>query len=553
MNRRQRRAQAKRQDPTSPYRAHVAAEAKDAKARNQLACALLAQGNLAEASEQFACALSLMPQLLEQYAQIVATLLQVNPALRGCIARLASGSPPLARVDAWLPRGDFSAIARDPLIRTLLEVAPIRDLRLERFLTLTRRALLSVAVGADASDWPEKTTLEFWCAIARQCFLNEYVFATEPEEREQVMRIQEKVTSELTRGRPVPAIWPVIVASYVPLASVTVARDLLQRTWPSAVRAVLRQQLIEPEQERQCREKIPRVTPVEDRVSLLVQSQYEENPYPRWVARPSAGKPMAVEVYLRQLFPCANFAVAPPRACVEILVAGCGTGQQSIASARRFIGANVFAIDLSLSSLAYAMRMTAAMDVHNVEYAQADILKLPELKRSFDVIEASGVLHHMAKPMEAWRGLLSLLRPGGFMNVGLYSSTGRQIVQRTREFVVQKGYRPTLDDIRQLRQEILLGPLHEIAKWGDYYTFSECRDLLFHVQEHQTTILEIARFIDEHQLKFIGFHVIPQIAEAYRRRFPNDRSLTDLSCWSSFEHENPYTFASMYQFWIQKN
>src|ERR671937_577664 len=118
MNRQQRRAGGERHDPTSRYQARVAAEPRDAKARNELACALLAQGNLAQASQQFACALSLMPELLEQYEQIVATLLQVIPALRGCIARLARGSPPLARVDAWLPRGDFSAIARDPLLRT---------------------------------------------------------------------------------------------------------------------------------------------------------------------------------------------------------------------------------------------------------------------------------------------------------------------------------------------------------------------------------------------------------------------------------------------------
>jgi hypothetical protein len=99
----------------------------------------------------------------------------------------------------------------------------------------------------------------------------------------------------------------------------------------------------------------------------------------------------------------------------------------------------------------------------------------------------------------------------------------------------------------------LATPLKAVAKWGDYYSASECRDLLFHVQEHQTTIPEIQAFIEEHQLRFIGFHVLPQIVHAYRRRFPNDVSLTDLSCWNSFESDNPYTFASMYQFWVQKN
>ena len=132
MNRQQRRAQQRQDDPVSRLRASVAAAPKDARARNELACALLAQGKLAEASEQFARALSLMPELLEQYAQIVAMLLQVNPALRAAIGRLASASAGTAVLGDWIPPGDFSAVARDPLLRSLLELAPVRDLHLER-------------------------------------------------------------------------------------------------------------------------------------------------------------------------------------------------------------------------------------------------------------------------------------------------------------------------------------------------------------------------------------------------------------------------------------
>ena len=42
--------------------------------------------------------------------------------------------------------------------------------------------------------------------------------------------------------------------------------------------------------------------------------------------------------------------------------------------------------------------MTRKAGLHNVEYAQADILKLGTLGRSFDRIEAMGVLHHLADP-----------------------------------------------------------------------------------------------------------------------------------------------------------
>jgi len=549
MNRQQRRAQRQPQDPLTPYRAGVAAAPNDAKARNELACALLAHGKLAEASEQFAHALSLMPELFEQYGQIVAMLLQINPALRGYLARLANG--PTSAIEAWLPPADFAAIARDPLFRTVLELAPVRDLPLERFLTLVRRHFLHATPAG--VDFGEKAKVELCCALARQCFLNEYVFAVGAEEQRQLETLQETITTSLADGLPIPEIPVLLLASYLPLACVPGGRRLLDRTWPSRVRAVLRQQLIEPEEEGQYRESIPRLTPIENSISRLVQDQYEQNSYPRWIAPVSASKPTTIEAYLRQLFPSSSFSQVSGNGGTEILVAGCGTGQQSIATARKFIGARVLAVDLSLSSLAYAKRMSDMLEVRNVEYGQADILQLGNLARSFDVIEASGVLHHMAEPLQGWRVLLSLLRPGGFMNVGLYSRTGRQIIQGAREFAAEKGYPASTDGIRRLRQDILLTAHREVSKWSDYYTTSECRDLLFHVQEHHTTILDIARFIDEQGLRFIGFHVPPHIADAYRRRFPHDTSLTDLSGWVTFENENPYTFSSMYQFWLQKS
>src|SRR5581483_12481339 len=94
-------------------------------------------------------------------------------------------------------------------------------------------------------------------------------------------------------------------------------------------------------------------------------------------------------------FPAASWSGIPTDA-PEILVAGCGTGQQAIMTARRFATARVLAVDLSLASLSYAKRMSRVLGVQNIEYAQADILRLPSLSRSFDLIEATGVLHHMA-------------------------------------------------------------------------------------------------------------------------------------------------------------
>jgi ubiquinone/menaquinone biosynthesis C-methylase UbiE len=44
----------------------------------------------------------------------------------------------------------------------------------------------------------------------------------------------------------------------------------------------------------------------------------------------------------------------------------------------------VLAVDLSLTGLAYAERKTRELGCTNIEYGQADILKLSALGRSFD-------------------------------------------------------------------------------------------------------------------------------------------------------------------------
>ena len=97
---------------------------------------------------------------------------------------------------------------------------------------------------------------------------------------------------------------------------------------------------------------------IKDDVSSKVRQQYEENPYPRWV---SLGLPLKARA-IAEIAKSINLKVSDKKIydckMPQILVAGCGTGQHSIGTAARFKNCNVLAIDLSLSSLAYAKRKT---------------------------------------------------------------------------------------------------------------------------------------------------------------------------------------------------
>jgi SAM-dependent methyltransferase len=198
-----------------------------------------------------------------------------------------------------------------------------------------------------------------------------------------------------------------------------------------------------------------------------------------------------------------------------------------------------------------------ALGLTNIAFGQADILKLGGIGRTFDIVDASGVLHHMADPWAGWRVLLSLLRAGGFMRLGLYSKLGRHDVNAARAFVAARGYAPTTRDIRRSRQDILQlpegEPAREVAKHLDFFTISECRDMLFHAQEHQMTLPEIANFVRENDIEFLGFVADPGITRQFRTRFPQPDAESDLDRWQDFETENPGAFAGMYQFWVRKN
>src|SRR5262245_14481705 len=63
------------------YKRALAVHPHDPQALNNLACVLLALGDLREASTRFARALTLAPELLEQYEEILATCMRVNPPI----------------------------------------------------------------------------------------------------------------------------------------------------------------------------------------------------------------------------------------------------------------------------------------------------------------------------------------------------------------------------------------------------------------------------------------------------------------------------------------
>ena len=520
-----------------------------AQANNNLGAVLHAQGKLREASTYFAHSLSLMPQLLEQIGGVNATLLAVLPAFGEAMRRAAMAWPIRLPIEQLLGSAGLPAIYDDPMLLCLMQSVPPRNINFERVMTSLRLSLLD---SASAGETVSPSALAFSCALATQCFINEYIFATTADEDGKAERLKAALVDDLKSGAMIAPLSVAAVAMYQPLYSLPDAQVLLDRTWPPAVDEVVTQQLREPLQELQLRTSIPQLTPIDDEISQRVRQQYEENPYPRWVKAAGNVEPVAIDKYLRNKFPTAAFTPLGKNEAVDILVAGCGTSLGARV-AEGYQGARVLAVDLSLSSLCYAKRKTPASLAVRIEYAQSDILKLGVIGRTFDMIDCQGVLHHMRDPFEGWRILLSLLRPGGIMHLGFYSEIARHDVADARAYIAQHGYVPTPADIRRVRHDLLKTPIASVSRFNDFFSMSECRDLLFHVQEKRLTIPAIKAFIDEQGLKFIGFDLKDDAAKAFRAMFADAGwSMSDLAKWDIVERKYPDTFMSMYMFWVQK-
>ncbi len=442
-----------------------------------------------------------------------------------------------------------------PLLLRVMELSPIADLDVEQLFTQMRKAMLNRVTSGEGGN----QGLPFYAALALHCFTNEYVFPETERERQEVELLQEKAKAALEKGSTIPPTWVALLGAFRPLNSFSWADDLLNSEWSGDIKKVIAVQVNDVREEQVLCSQIPSLTSIDDKVSQLVRSQYEENPYPRWVNAGLSDKPRTIRQVLKSMklhldFDEQQFSDKP-----DILIAGCGTGQHALGTASQFLNCKVLAVDLSLSSLSYAMRKTQELGITNIEYKQGDILELNQLGKQFDIIESVGVLHHMNDPLAGWRVLVDRLRTGGLMNIGLYSAIARQHIVEARRQIAKKKYTNSPDDIRRYREEFINMKLNSDAEISavmdslNFYSLSECRDLLFHVQEHRFTLPQIEVALNDLGLTFLGFELKQSwIMSRFSELYPENDAPTSLSLWHQFELNNPDTFRGMYLFWVQK-
>jgi SAM-dependent methyltransferase len=107
----------------------------------------------------------------------------------------------------------------------------------------------------------------------------------------------------------------------------------------------------------------------------------------------------------------------------RVLDVGCGTGQLPVflsLNRRRSVGA-----DLSLGSLRKGQEFKQRFGLKHVAFVEMNLFEPALRPASFDYVFCNGVLHHTADAHGGFARVVRLVKPGGFVVVGLYNTYAR--------------------------------------------------------------------------------------------------------------------------------
>jgi SAM-dependent methyltransferase len=200
-----------------------------------------------------------------------------------------------------------------------------------------------------------------------------------------------------------------------------------------------------------------------------------------------------------------------PRQDLRILCAGCGSSQAALIALNN-PDCSILGVDLSEASLAHTKRLADRHGLANLELQQMSLLDVGTLKRSFDLIVSTGVLHHLPDPDAGLKALADVLEDKGSMALMLYGKAGRAGVYLLQDILRRLGAGPDADGLRMA---------HELLKFvppGHYLTSPTGKlpqdladdagivDMLLHPQDRAYSVPEVMQFVEAAGLIFFGWN-----------------------------------------------
>ncbi len=438
------------------------------------------------------------------------------------------------------------------LYHMCMESFVITNLKFEQFIQKLREYLLIHRKKIE----PKIEISKLIQSIAIQNYMSEYIIYENENETFLINDLEnelDKLTEENSNTNFVNLL---LLGSY---------RDLKKYKWINKINfpfdfLKLKEKFITfPFIEEKYKKNIVSLNQIENHISSQVKSQYEENPYPKWDKIPIFPNKISMKEYLslKKINFIENKTTNNQK--LEILVAGCGTGQEPINLSSYIENLNITAIDLSKTSLSYAIRKSKEYKIENINFYQCDLLNVKELNTKFDIIVCSGVLHHLDNPMQGWQKLTEVLNKNGLMKICLYSKIARRNIKPYQDKYSSQDIKDFNVEIREFRNKMIKSDPNFESFFGfrDFFNMSELRDLIFHCKEHQFTLPQIKSCLKKLNLSFLGFdenYILKKnfLYNTFYNIFKSDKNILDLDKWHEVENSHKDIFKSMYRLWIQK-
>lgn len=449
----------------------------------------------------------------------------------------------------------FNDMAESPLLLSTLRKTIIKNELLEKLIIAVRQELLTHATkkGRVINQY-----IPLCEAICQYQIRNEFILPYTEAERSMVLTLKKMIDQSLdkTGCTPIDLSGALMLfsmyESWYKLDKHTLLFGFSDDSWPAASYEIKKghDQLLYQQQF-----SFKHLTDIPSLEKNTVKKQYESFPYPRWQSLDNRNMTNYGRA-LKHEYPWISISEHFMNQPLNIMVAGCGTGRHALNVAKYFYQTKVTALDLSQASLNYAFKKAEQLEIENIDFYLADLTKLNKLAEPFDIIECSGVLHHIRQYNCALENLLSNLKPNGFIKLSLYSKRARQPVYEIRKRYKHGGIENNEHDIRILRH-VLFGEddidnKHLVTESDDFYSMSGVVDLLLHEYEKGFTPRTIADLCRNHHLTFLGFsNLDTQLKSSFKEFIGEHYNFSDLTQWERYEQAHPNTFSNMYQFYCQ--
>jgi SAM-dependent methyltransferase len=279
---------------------------------------------------------------------------------------------------------------------------------------------------------------------------------------------------------------------------------------------------------------------VVDQQHDAVRAQYE-----RWVYPPpiddlgrSPGRDFSDPAFLGRAY----WPHRRPREELRILVAGCGPNAAA-RLAYHHRRASVVGVDLSEASLAHARRLKERHGLDNLALHCMRVEEVASLGQSFDLIDCSGVLHHLPDPAAGLKALVASLAADGVVYLMLYGKYGRAGIYMAQALFRILGLQQSPEDVLTVKAVLAALPAdHPVRRRagpddlgfdaGIVDTFLHPIDRGFSVGDC-LDLLESAGLVLQGWLNRYGYDPASRIAQPELRR--RIASLPERAAWEALE------------------